>query len=123
MNGPCAEGEMLLDFGPSVFDIIPQFFLGSQFHDVSVVLDNNYFVRNAFDGVTFKYMGTGKPFLRENKYTNCVVELPEGVSSEGLGQLLADCRFEIKEQVAVEGAVGLPMQLHQEGTRMVLPIR
>jgi hypothetical protein len=119
--GPNRMSIFLEDYQHPLDEVIPQFFLGCEFKDIPVVLDDNYFVRGAFGGVTFKY--TGKPFLAQrNTYTDCTVEVPENVAPTG-SEVFSHCRLVRLPQVTWEkGSVGEPLRWQSSGHQIFLPI-
>jgi hypothetical protein len=122
VDGPCTRGSYFEDFQHPLDEVISQFFLGSQFTGVAVALDDNYFVRSLFDGVTFKY--TGKSFLAvDNIYRNCKVEIPEGIALPADLEPFDRCEKIKKKNVTLDDdTVGKPIQWQHKGTRMVLPL-
>jgi 20S proteasome alpha/beta subunit len=68
--------------GPISFSTDPErlqgtynkFFLASQFVNIPIALEDNIFIGNKFDGVTFIWSG-GKPFMRQNQISNCTIEV------------------------------------------------
>lgn len=118
----CASGTFSEDFSRPLDEVITQFFLGCRFNGVSVALDNNYFVRSQFDGVTFKYTGNKPPFARENTYGNCTVELPEGVPVPSGSDVFDHCKKVRTKSVALdEDTVGKPVSYQKVDGRLVLP--
>ena len=121
-NGPCVNGTFYEDFTRPLDEVIAQFFLACRFKDVSVAVDNNYFVRNEFDGVTFKYTGKKPPFFSRNTYTNCSVELPEGVDLNS--EITSHCRPIRMNNVSLDrNSLGAPVQYQRVGgqLRLTLP--
>lgn len=109
------------DFQHSLDSVIPQFFLGSQFIDVRVVLDNNYFVRDEFDGVTFEF--TGKPFLeRNNTFKNCTIEIEEGAKIDE-SDIFEKCAMVRKKVILDKDMVGFPMMIEQHKGYVAIPLR
>jgi hypothetical protein len=110
------------DFQHPLDEVIAQFFLGCEFKDIPVVLDNNYFVRNAFEGVTFKYRGAAF-FSQGGAYRNCVVEVPEGITLPS-SEIFDRCRIVKEKEISWEkNTVGAPLQYELSGTQITLPIR
>jgi hypothetical protein len=54
------------------------FYLASRFRGLPIALEDNIFVGNNFDGVTFLYHG-GNPYLLHNAVTNCTLEVPQAM--------------------------------------------
>jgi hypothetical protein len=54
------------------------FYLASRFRGLPIALEDNIFVGNNFDGVTFLYHG-GNPYLLHNAITNCTLEVPQAM--------------------------------------------
>ncbi|MBZ5663050.1 MAG: hypothetical protein LAO30_00460 [Acidobacteriia bacterium] len=124
-NGPCMNGTLHEDFMRPLDEVIAQFFLASRFKDVSVAIDNNYFVRSEFDGVTFKYTGKKPPFALGNTYNDCSVELPEGVDFNS-PEISAHCRLIRMKNVSLDqSTLGRPVQYQKVGgsIRLTLPNR
>lgn len=91
-------------------------FLANQFNNqVSVLLDNNLFVANSFDGATLKWQGADFFALR-NTFSNCVLELPEGAEEPPNPDLHGKCRLERKRTIQIpRNTVGLPAPILQGG--------
>jgi hypothetical protein len=53
-----------------------EFFLASQFRDMPIALEDNIFIGNNFDYVTFMWTG-GNPLLLNNTLKNCTLEVPQ----------------------------------------------
>ncbi len=112
-------GVFFEDFDHPLEEVISQLFMACQFKDVSVLLDNNYFVHSVFDGVTFKYTGKQKRFVDwNNTYNNCTVELPDDVPLPNHEGIFGQCRQVRTKNVSLdEDTVGKPMQWHKDGSR------
>lgn len=123
-NGPCANyGSFADDFKHPLDEVITQFFLACGFKDVSVSLDYNYFTRSAFDGVTFKYSGKKPPFVRDNTYNDCSVEVPDGAVFDS-PEISAHCRLIRMKNVSLDqNTVGRPLQWQRAGPVMFLQSR
>lgn len=122
-NGPCAHRTFSEDFMRPLDEAITQFFLACRFKDVSVALDNNYFIRSEFEGVTFKYTGKKPPFSFRNTYTDCSVELPEGVVFDS-PEISSHCRLIRMKNVSLDqNTVGKPLQIQRVGGAIAIPIR
>ncbi len=121
-NGPCLDGSFREDFTHSLDEVIPQFFLGCTFSDVSVSLDNNYFIRSDFDGVIFKYAGKKTPFIFKSSLKNCAVEVPEGVVLD-IPDVASNCRkVDVKSITLDKDTIGSPVQYQRKGASISLPI-
>ena len=103
------------DFQHALDEPIPEFFLASQFKEIPVALDNNYFVRNRFDGATLKWRG-GHLYMAANSYGQCVLELPEGKNLPPGSELNGKCTLVRKSKVTVEfTVVGSPKGIQTSG--------
>jgi hypothetical protein len=90
-----------------------RFFLSSQFKNIDIAIDNNYFVKNSFEAVTFKWRGGRFPFMRGNSYTECTLELPERKSLPQDSELAGKCIVIKKPDVVVDPAtVGASAKMH-----------
>jgi hypothetical protein len=77
------SGTATLCNGPLTFSVDPQraqgpynkFFLAGRFSDVPIALENNIFIGNDFNQVTFEWIG-GRPFMLHNHVSHCTLELP-----------------------------------------------
>jgi hypothetical protein len=104
------------DFQHSFGEPITKFFLASRFKEIVVALDNNYFVDNSFEGVTFKWRGDNFPFMHANTFDQCAVELPEGKDLPPDSELRGKCRLIRKPEVVVEPTtVGAPVKMQTSG--------
>lgn len=85
-----------------------KFLLGSQFKDVPVLLDDNLFIADDFDGVTLKWYGS--PFFSfRNQFHNCVLELSLNAKIS-LHPELAPCRLVRKGAIELPAdTIGLPL--------------
>ena len=84
--------------------------MGSEFKDIPVTLDNNLFVGDNFEGVTFKWNG-GQFFLHRSIIKDCVLEMTINAKVDGHPELRA-CRIIRKSAVDIpSGTVGLPFQM------------
>ena len=54
------------------------FYLASQFGNIPIALEDNIFIGNNFNGVTFKWSG-GKPFMLHNTVTHCTLEVSQAI--------------------------------------------
>jgi hypothetical protein len=121
-SGPCVNGMFYEDLTHPMDEVIAQFFLACRFKDVSVAVDNNYFVRSEFDGVTFKYTGKKPPFALGNTYSNCSVELPEGIDFDS-SEISAHCRLIRMKNVSLDkNTLGAPVQWQKVGGSMRLQL-
>jgi hypothetical protein len=76
------------------------FYLASQFRDIPIALEDNIFIGNNFDGVTFKTHG-GHPFMLHNTITHCTLEVPQAMPLPNIPDL-REC------QVVRKAVVGYP---------------
>jgi hypothetical protein len=67
------------------------FYLASRFRGLQIALENNIFIGNNFDGVTFLYHG-GNPYLLHNAVTNCTLEVPQAMPVPNIPDLQV-CRI------------------------------
>ena len=110
---PCGNPPLSISFNsaqPPGEVRFTKFLMASEFKDIPVVLDNNLFVADTFEGVTLKWNG-GPFFLYRNIFNNCVLELTVNVKADNHPEL-AVCRIVRKSAVAIpSGTVGLPVQM------------
>jgi hypothetical protein len=121
---PCTESgrggfTFFQDFQGLGDDTITKFFLASEFKDIPVALDNNYFVGSCFDGATLKWRG-GTFFLRASNisqcFKQCALELPEGKELPSDSELNGKCRLIRKPEVTIEPTtVGAPVRIQTQG--------
>jgi hypothetical protein len=103
------------DFQRALDESITKFFLASQFKDIAVVVDNNYFVRDSFEGTTLKWRG-GPIFMRSNNFHNCILELTEHAEVPGDSELNGKCKLVRKAEVSFESTtVGAPIKYQTSG--------
>jgi hypothetical protein len=109
-------------FSHGLDEVIAQFLLGCRLTGVPVVLDDNYFVLDAFNGVTFKY--SGKPFVaRKNTYSDCAIEVPQNLRLDDSEEIFRACRVVRQRQVTWDSdAVGQPLKYEKAGGSIRLPI-
>jgi len=115
---PCKYDRIAFteDWQHSLDEPIAKFFLAGQFKGIAVALDNNYFVRNSFDGVTFKWQGGGFPYLLGNTFSNCVLELPEHGDVPKESEISGKCKLVRESKVVVESTtVGAPIKWEISG--------
>jgi|SRR5579862_1229807 len=119
----CAKGTFFEDLQHPLDEVIAQFFLASEFNNVSVMLDNNYFVRSRFENVTFKYLGA--PFLALNgTYINCRVEFSGDAALPRGSEIFDHCeKIKVKTVNLDDGTIGRPSkwELKQGGYTLPLP--
>jgi hypothetical protein len=60
-----------------------EFFLASQFRDMPIALENNIFIGNDFDHVTFMW-NRGNPLLLNNTLKNCTLEVPQSIQTPNI---------------------------------------
>jgi hypothetical protein len=102
------------DFRHPLKEPFAHVFLACEFKNVSVSLDDNYFLRSSFAYVTVKW--NGGPFLaRGNKYNHCTIELPDRVRlPKGSG--LEGCELVRKKKVNfADDTLGLPVKIRSTG--------
>jgi len=104
---PCTGGESSFfdDFQHPIDEPRPEFFLASEFKNVPIALDNNYFVGTCFDGATLKWRG-GPFFLRtggiDGCFKQCTIELPQGGHLPSDSELNGKCRIVERPEVGVD---------------------
>jgi hypothetical protein len=109
------------DFQHPIEETIPTFFLASQFKNISVALDNNFFVDNSFEKITFQWQGGTLPFMQGNTFFQCVVELPEGRELPPNSEL-SHCALVKKREVVVDAStVGAPSKMQTSGCQTKNP--
>jgi 20S proteasome alpha/beta subunit len=74
------------------------FYLASHFRNMPIALEDNIFIGNIFEGVTFKMHGGGVPFMMLNTVTNCTLEVPQAIPMPTIPDLRA-CQIVRKEVV------------------------
>lgn len=121
-NGPCTQGKYAEDWQHPFEETISQFFLGCRFEGVTVALDDNYFVRSQFDGVTFKY--SGKTFLpANNTYTNCKVEFSEDAALPNGSEIFDRCeKVKVKAVSLDKDTIGKPAKIENVDGQIRIPI-
>lgn len=72
-----------------------KFFLASQFVNIPIALEDNIFIGNKFDGVTFIW-DVGKPVMRQNQVSNCTLEILQKSPVPNIPELQV-CRVVRKE--------------------------
>ena len=115
---PCKYDRVAFfeDWQHSLDETIAKFFLAGQFKGIAVALDNNYFIRNNFEGVTLKWLGGTLSYMLGNTFSNCVLELPEHADVPRNSELTGHCNLVRKSEVAVEPAiVGAPIKWKTSG--------
>jgi hypothetical protein len=109
------------DFQRPIEETITKFFLASQFRDIPVALDENFFVDNNFKNVTFQWRGGTFPFMRGNTFDQCVVELPEGRKLPPDSEL-SRCDLKKEREIVVDdGTVGAPAKMQKSGCQTKNP--
>jgi hypothetical protein len=104
------------DYQHPLKDALSEFFLATQFKGIPVIIDGNTFMRTRFDDVTLKWSG-GNFFMFDNRFTHCVLELPEGKNPPANSQLqTSGCTLVHKKEVTVDPAmVGSPKKMTSQG--------
>jgi hypothetical protein len=104
---PCGMVPVSFSFGSGQIadEVFKKFFLASQFFGIPVALDNNIFVGNKFDQVTFRWRGTPF-FMTRNMFNGCVLELPNAVELPPDSELNGKCHVRRTPDVDIFNIVG-----------------
>lgn len=100
---------------------IGQVFMGDDFQNVTVRLDGNYFLKNRFYFVTFRYSG-GEcflPMLPSNEVHHCRIAMPRGTILPESCMIVSSCDEAPEADAQNDGAevVGAPIQIKSTGCR------
>jgi hypothetical protein len=106
-NPPCgmAPVSFSLSFDQPPEDYLKKLFVASEFVRIPVALDDNIFVGNTFDHVTFRWRG-GAVFMRRNTFRDCVIEFPEGLNLPDNLEVNGKCSIERKADIDTFTIVG-----------------
>jgi hypothetical protein len=98
---------------------IHQVFIGDYFRNVIVRLDGNYFIKNRFDDVVFRYEG-GECFMPPNAWNeahNCSLEMLPALALPSSCSMLSTCRRAIYGSNANKPTVGNPIRVEMSKCR------
>jgi hypothetical protein len=97
-----------------------KFFLASQFLQIPVAVDNNFFVGNTFDHATLRWRG-GSFFMYRNTFKDCVIEIPSGMELPSDSELEGKCRIERKTNIDIYTVVGARPDMYASPSGFGLP--
>jgi hypothetical protein len=121
-NPPCGYAPVSFMFTRTqrYNELFKKFFLASQFLQIPIALDDNFFVGNTFDHATLRWRG-GYVFMLRNTFKDCILQLPNGIELPRGSELEGKCSIERNDNVDIDGIVGARLQMLATPSMLGIP--